>query len=94
MPAENVAERAPVEALAAPGDERDRGDEEEEVEQELDEPLPHWSSASVVLEVEEPEQVDEQEGHEEREGRRRQAREATVPALQTGGSRRRRGTAP
>ena len=82
MPAEEGAERPPVEPLPTPDDERCRGDEEEEVEQELDEPLPPLVERFRRAEVEEAEQVDEQEADEEGEGRPRRPGEAPVPALQ------------
>ncbi len=58
-------EREPVEPDAAAGDQRDACDEEQEVEEELHHPLGPLGERLRRLEVEPPDQVDEQEGGEE-----------------------------
>ena len=77
--AQEHRERRPVEALRLRRDEvRDPGDEEEEVEQELDHPLGPLGERLLGLEVEEPDQVDEQEGGEEERRDRRAPRQPPV----------------
>ncbi len=53
-PAAEGAEREPVEPLATPGDERDAGDEEPEVQDELDHPLGPLRSACAVSRLKNP----------------------------------------
>ena len=79
--ADERRERQPVEPHPAPRDERHARDEEGEVEQELDHPLRPLGERLCRLEVEPPDQVDEEKRCEERERHRRRPREVPVEAL-------------
>ena len=65
-PADEGAERRPVEALRAPRQIGDAGDQETEVDEKLDEPFRELRERLLGLEVEVAGQVDEQEGAGER----------------------------
>ena len=80
-PGDERAEGEPVEPNAAARDERDAGDEEEEVEQELHHPLRPLRERLRRLQVEPADQVDEQEGDEEAEGDQRRALDPRVEPL-------------
>jgi len=80
-PGDERAEGEPVEPNAATRDERDAGDEEEEVEQELHHPLRPLRERLRRLQVEPADQVDEQEGDEEAEGDQRRALDPRVEPL-------------
>ena len=79
--ADECAEREPVELHAAARDQRDAGDEEQEVQEELHHPLCPLRERLGRLEVEPPDQVDEQERDEERQGDHGRALEPAVEAL-------------
>ena len=53
-PAEEPAERPPVEPRRLAGQVDDADDQEPEVEQPLGEPLPNWSNACVVSRLKKP----------------------------------------
>ena len=77
-PAEERGERVPVEAQRPAGEQRDPGDEEPEVEDELDHPLRPLRERLPRVEAVEAREVDEGEAGEERERDHRGAREAPV----------------
>ena len=81
-PADEGRERHPVEAQPAARDQRDARDEEQEVEEELDHSLRPLSERFRRLEVEPPDEVDEQEGGEEAHRHHGRARHRPVEALE------------
>ena len=81
-PAEERGQRVPVEAQIPPGEQRDAGDEESEVEDELDHPLRPLRERLTGVEAVEARQVDEREHDEERERDHRRAGEAAVVSLE------------
>src|SRR5436190_21292867 len=74
------ADRLPVGPLRATREVRDAGDQEEEVDAELEHPLPELRRPLRRVEVEEADEVDEQERGGEDEHDPRRPRQATVPA--------------
>ena len=80
-PSDEGGEREPVEAQPAPRDQRDAGDEEQEMQEELDHPFRPLREGLRRLEVEPPDQVHEEKGHEERERHGRSASHVSVESL-------------
>ncbi len=75
------AERVPVEAVRATAEERHAGDEEAEVEHELEHALRPLREGLLGVQVEEPGEVQKQERDEERECDGRGARQPRISAF-------------
>ena len=78
QPGGERADRLPVEALAAPREVRDRGDQEEDVDRPLEDPLAELAGAVAGVDRVVARQVDEQEREAEADDDGGRAREAPV----------------